>query len=254
MGFVFLTEQRSRKQKGFAVFRHLDVDIVDARRDAQRRHEGLRRLAARPVEQVGKARAHELAGVLAEQGGSGGIRLDDSLVARVDDDNRFRGELEKQAIALFRIANARVLALHRLLRLGQTLLQRGHGAQVASNRDDASVLAVSDRAVADRNVRSLRGGMIDLSPARNLEVARFADHFLDFRFAFNRDRVRPATTDPVAIGLAREFLVAKRDIADHAIAVHDKRDVGGGDNQCGRGLGIDRSEAFNRCVEAGQRR
>ena len=210
-------------------------------------------MKAGAVEQVGEAGAHELTRLLAEQGRGGGIRLDDSLVGGVDDDDRLGGQLEQKAIAFFRVADARVFALHRLLGLGQSLLQRRHGPEVAPNGDDTAILAVTDRAVADGNVRSLRGRMIDLTPSRNLKIARFLDHFLDFRLALDRDRIGPAAADPVAIGLAPEFLVAKRDIANNALAVHHQRDIGGGNNQRGGGLWINGSKTFIRRVEAGQR-
>ena len=55
-----------------------------------------------------------------------GLASTHALVAGIDDQHRLGGELKQQAIALFGVADARVFALHRLLRLGEALLQRRH--------------------------------------------------------------------------------------------------------------------------------
>ena len=85
-----------------------------------------------------------------------GLASIDALAAGVDDQHRLAGELEQQSIALFSVANARVFALHRLLRLGETLLQGRHGAQIAADGDEPPIVAVAERAVAHGKIGAFR--------------------------------------------------------------------------------------------------
>ena len=146
------------------------MNVINARRDPQRRDEGLHRLTAGLVEQVAESGAYDLAvigfaSVMPQKGEGRRVGFEHFLVVGVDDQNRFGGKLEEQAIAFFRVADAGVFPLHRLLRLEKPLLERGEGALVAADRHDASPLVEAHNGVADGNVRPPGRRVVHLPPA-----------------------------------------------------------------------------------------
>ena len=86
--------------------------------------------------------------------------------ASVDDQHRPRRRAGTAGGSASRRADARIFALHRLLGIGEALLQRGDGAQVAADGDDAAVAADAAWRSSGREGRRRGRGMVDLPPAR----------------------------------------------------------------------------------------
>ena len=196
-------------------------------------------LTTRGGEQIGKLSARNSPCVHAKQGGGGGIDLNDAVAARVYDRDGLAGELKQQAIALLRIAYARVFPLHTLLGVGEAALQRGERSQISPEHDQAHFAAEPHGAIAHRNVRPLGRRMVDLSPARRLTRPGFAQQFLDLRTSVGSDRVRPFAADPVPVGGLAEFGVGENHVENDAVAAHHQRDVRRRGDQRARGLCVD---------------
>ena len=68
--------------------------------------------------------------------------------------------MKQKSVALFRVPDADVFALHLLLRFGQSLLQNRHGPEIPANREKPPVRPKPANPVAHRDVRA-RGWLGD---------------------------------------------------------------------------------------------
>ena len=125
--------------------------------------------------------------------------------AAIDDQYGVGRHLKQQPVARFDVADAGVVALHRLLGVDQPPLQAGDGAQVAAERDDPLRRSGRDRRIQDRNVgagnperRIGRAGrrVVQVPPARVGAGQGLGQHLLDFRPAFLGNHVGPALAGP----------------------------------------------------------
>ena len=86
-------------------------------------------------------------------------------------------------VAGLHLAQSDIIALHRLLRGEQPLLQGGGSAHVTADGDDAPVARRVDGEVADRYL-AVAERVVDLTPARRSALAGIAQHLLDLAAAF----------------------------------------------------------------------
>ena len=154
----------------------------------------------------------------------GGVGLENLLAGLIDDQNGFRHELEKNAIARFRLAQPDIVAFHGLLGVQQPLLHRRHAAQVAAERDDAAVIAGIERQIAERD-GTARRLLIDLAPARVALAERIAQEFFHLGAALGGDGIDPAAFDDVPQPVDRHVGTGNRNVADDAFAVDHHGDV-----------------------------
>ena len=118
--------------------READAQIAGGAACAGGAEQHLRGLHAGPVEADRKARSHQRGNAVAEQLVGRGIGLGDPVGGAVDDQHGIGADLEQQAVAGLGIAQAPVIALHRLLRVHHALLQHRRGPHVAPENDDAA--------------------------------------------------------------------------------------------------------------------
>ena len=136
---VLLTEQGRRDQElalavGQTGARHSRPGRSPARRPAASRTSA----AVAGSKPSGKARPTSRLTGSPEQLGGGRVGLDHLVARGIDDQHRLGGHLEQQAVAGLDMPQPGVVALHRLLRVDQPLLQGRHGAQVAADRHDTA--------------------------------------------------------------------------------------------------------------------
>ena len=194
-------------------------------------------------EQVLEPPADQLLGLGAEQNCGRRIGFHDARRPRIEDQDRFRGQLIKQAVSLLRVADPDVFALHLLLRLDEALLQRGHRPKIPPDDDDATVLAETERPVTDGDVGPAVSWMVDLSPARR-KLSGIADELLDLRAAFIRDRVDETPADPLASRGGGQVPVGEGGVENHPGPVENERHVGGRGQQASRIPGIESPQQF----------
>jgi hypothetical protein len=137
---------------------HLVAGALEARRGEQvverladaRRRLGRERAADQPVGRQPEERAGRGVGVhhLARRG--------------VDHEHRLARALEQQAVAGLDVAQPPVVALERLLRLDEALLQGGHGAQVAPDQDHGAVVQ-ADARVRHGQIGPVERRVVDLA-------------------------------------------------------------------------------------------
>jgi hypothetical protein len=119
------------------------------------------------------------------------------------------------AVAGFGFAVAPIVALHRLLRLDQSALQRDAVAQVAAEGHDAAlagapvVLHHAHRRIQQWQVVAVLPRVVHLAPAAGGVDGglRLAQQRLDLLPAFDGDGLHPRTAKPLA---ARRALRARR--------------------------------------------
>ena len=116
MGNAILTVKGACQQDASLVAFELNMDIVDTRRHARCGKEGLRNLPAALADQGLERLTDQFFWIDPQQGKRCGIRLDDLRGVRVHNQHRLRGQLKQKSVALFRVPDADVLALHLLLR------------------------------------------------------------------------------------------------------------------------------------------
>ena len=156
MGSAILTVKGARQQDASLVAFELNMDIVDTRRHAGCGKEGLRNLPAALADQGLERLSDQLFWVDTQKGQRCGIRLDDLRGVRVHNQHRLGGELKQKSVALFRVPDADVLALHLLLRFGQSLLQNRHGPEIPADSEKPPVRPKPANPVAHRDVRVVR--------------------------------------------------------------------------------------------------
>src|SRR5436190_20918440 len=99
--------------------------------------------------------------------------------------------------------HARILALHGLLGIYETLLQNRNRAQIAPDGDNAAIGSERHREVADRHVAAL-GRMIDLPPARRrLSRLGVGQQLFDLGAALQGDGIDPRLADPLVVAFLR---------------------------------------------------
>ena len=200
-----------------------------------------------------KSLADQLLEVFGDQDGGGRVGLDDALIVRVDDQHGLGGELKQYPVAPFRPSDSGVFALHRLLRLGESLLQRGHGAQVTPDGHQSTVSAVSDHRMPDRHIGALITGIVDLPPSRRFAHGRLANQLFDLPSAIRRYGIHPGAPDPVSVcflGQGRLANATSRTIPLLSTTRVMSEDVV---IKAAGGLRIDRGETFGWLRESGQR-
>ena len=114
-------------------------------------------------------------------------------VAASTHQHRFLRHVEEVAVARLGLAEAPVVALHRLLRLHQALLQRAQRTEVAREHQ-VPCLAPGRRQAHGQALRDpfrRRGGEVDLAPARHV-AGRVLAHLLDLRPRVRSSPGRPA--------------------------------------------------------------
>ena len=114
----------------------------------------------------------QTAAVVAQQGLCAGIGFEHALRARVDQQHRLAGGVKQDAVARLDVAQAQVVALHRLLGLDQAALQIGDALEVARQRHAFATAAQGQHDVLQRHVLPTGAGVIDVAPARRLAFLR----------------------------------------------------------------------------------
>jgi hypothetical protein len=164
-----------------------------------------------------------------------------------------RARWKEQAVARLDVTQAPVVALERLLRLDEALLQGGQGAQVAPHEHHGAVGQAHAR-VGHRQVVTVGRGVIDLAARRGAPYAgrapgRLAEEQLDLAARLGRDDVGEPTAHPPVEQRripalrarpghrrqARGAAAAGGRVDHHAGGVDDQGEVGGGD-EAGRRL------------------
>ncbi len=195
-------------------------------------------------EQVLEFPPDQASGLGAEEMRRRRVDVDDARGAGIENEDGFGGELEKQAIALLRVADPRVLALHLLLRFDKALLESRHRPQIAPHDENPAIVAEADRAVADRHVRAL-ARVVDLPPACRGAPAGIAQEFVDLDARFIRDGVDETAPDPFGRSLLREVRVGKRGVENKARSVDHQRDIGCGGEQGADVFGVEPAKKFS---------
>ena len=115
------------------------------------------------------------------------------------------------------LAQLQVFALHRLLRVDQLLLQSGHGLHAAAERDHLALVITSTAAYSTGRSGPLLERWLTMRQRGAPFGARIAQQRLNFWPAVRSDGVGPRLADPLVGQLRRQFIAAKRHIADHAV-------------------------------------
>ena len=113
--------------------------------------------------------------------------------------------MKQESVALFSVPDADVFALHLLLRFGQSLLQTRHGPEIPADGEQPPVAPEPANSVADRDIRAVARGVIDLPPPRQPFRRGDAEHFFDLLAAVGGDSGNPAAADPVCADLLRQI-------------------------------------------------
>ena len=132
---------------------------------------GIEAVADRPTEQAFWRLSEELS--------TGGIGFDDFQCAGIDDQDRLGDRLEEHAIARLGLPQPDIVALHRLLRGHQPLLDRGKLPQITADRDHLSFGARLDGRIEDGYRGAFAECLIDMSPLRLILAARALQQGLD---------------------------------------------------------------------------
>ncbi len=128
------------------------------------------------------------------------VGLENATVRGIDHQHGFGRDLEQQPITCFRVAKARILALHRLLGIDELLLKRGDAAKISPDSDHAARVSNLDSRIAHRHGDAALRRMVHLTPPRHATAARrFLEQFLDLGAAIAGNRIDPALADPGAI-------------------------------------------------------
>jgi len=136
------------------------------------------------------------------------------------------------------MAQAPVVAFHRLLGIDQPLLQLRARTKIASERDHLPAAADLHGRVQHRHIVAAFRRMIDLAPAAIRLRRRVAQQGFDLAATFERDGFRLWLADPLPAAFEHHVVAAQRDIPDHAIAVEHERDIGSGGDQIRCRFGI----------------
>ena len=222
---VVLPEGRDHRGRRTSAFQR---EILDFRASGGEglRGGGLDHALRRFVEQGNEVGAFQQIDRSRQHLRAGGIGFLYREAVGVDDHHRFGNRAKQRLIARLNFAQPRIIAIEVLLRFDKTLLERGDAAQIAPDGDDAVVVARPHRSVLDRNIRPVRGRMIDLAPHRGPRRDA-VEQVLDLAPAFDGDRFNPFAPAPGVAAIARELFIADGDILDDAV-VDDQRDIGGG--------------------------
>jgi hypothetical protein len=159
------------------------------------------------------------------------IGFDDPQGGGIDDQNWFRDGLKQCAIPGFKLTQAGVVALHRLLRRNQTLLHRCKLTQVAPDGDHLPGGSCRDRRVHDWHIAALGGRVIHVPPLGRVVSRGSLQQCSHLGPTLNRDGFCPGLSDPLCGPEVGQFLVTDRNIADDALRIHQQRDVGCSSNQ-----------------------
>ena len=133
---------------------------------------------------------------LADEIGRRGVGFHHAAGARIDHEDRLRGDLHQQPVARFRVAEPGIFLLDRLFGRQQPLLDGGEVAHVAADRHELALAARLQQAIAHRNVGLARDLVVDLAPARRQAQLGFLDHLLDLGPALDGGDVRPGLSRP----------------------------------------------------------
>lgn len=136
--------------------------------------------------------------------------------------------MEQQPIPRFRVTEASVLPLHRLLGTNQVLLKGCDRFEVMADGEDCSAGIQANRGVADRDTLPIGFAMIDLSRPDRCWGVRITEQMFDLRPAIDGDGVRPRQTIPVRAILSGKGRRADRQVLDYARRVENQNDVSGG--------------------------
>ena len=233
IGRLVLPVERRRQAAVAATGREADLDRLGgrARRGGGEQRPGA--VAAADLEDAGEGCPGDGRRVAADQPPRGGVDLDEAVGRGIDDQHRLGRQVEQQAVARLGLAQAEIVALHRLLRLEQPLLHRRGRAQVAAERDDLAVVARPDGHEAQRQRCSLATSAVAAQRWLTIRhrprpcggVVRSMSSTLNSLSGPTVSTQRRPSSGRER--LAREFGAGDRDVADHAVAVDDQRDVGG---------------------------
>jgi hypothetical protein len=157
-----------------------------------------------------------------------GIGVDHLQGAGIDNDDGLGREMEQEPVACLGVAEPRVFALHRLLRLDQPLLEEGDGAEIPAHRDDPAPFAHRHGGIKDRDVGTAVNRVIDL-PGAGCLAAGPGQHRFHLGPALHRHGVDPRPADPAQPADLGELLVVGRDVLHQAVGIDDEGDV-----SCGR--------------------
>ena len=195
---------------------------------------------------VGKQFADQMRRAFIDQNGCGGIRFHDAVGRGVDDQHRFGIHLEQDAVTRFNVPHSRIVAFDRDLRLDQLLLERGGRAPVAPDGDLAPLIPDRDHGKEERNVGPAGRRTTNLTPSRNPSRGGLFQHLLDLDLAFLGDRRLPGPADPLICvpQLEWQLRALEGDILNDAVAVESQRDIGGGGDQCRRGVSLEIAQRF----------
>ncbi len=169
--------------------------------------------------------ANEALGGEAEDSPGGGVSVGDLEAVRVNEDHGFGAELEEEAVAGLDVAHSPVIPLQRLLRLDQSLLERGDRAEISADGDEIGGAPEPHRAVRDRNIGTVAAQMIHLPPRRHFLDSGLLNDLPDLGLALGRHRAHPGPAHPLAPLLDRLHAHAERHVADAPLGIDQQRDV-----------------------------
>ena len=211
---LLFTKNRHRGPHEVAVLAAPDSRVGRPAGGAHAAEQRLKGIPTRLVERRERRAPDDRVDLLIEQVAGRRIGLDDLVGQRIKNEDRLIRDLEQQAVAGARKADAGEFPVHPLLGRQQLLLQIRHRPEAAADRDNAPLGTEACGREQDRH-RVWRGRqVINVAPPAGPVIGGIAQELDDLGAAFRGDDFKPRLADPIAANLVGDVGAAERNITD----------------------------------------